>query len=121
MFEAKKKTIEAKGSDLKLDIEVNPFTGSRANKYFVRLFQCLDVRSKAIVCSPEEWQAFCLDFLAFTKINNVSVSSTEGFDQAFTGAIGMVLDVIFFVAEVNGFLVSSATGPTDPAAPTKTE
>jgi hypothetical protein len=95
-------------------VQVVPFTGSRANKNFVRYTQSLS--GNQIICHPDQWQEFCNEFLSGVVIDNKDMSRTENFDSTFQGAIDFLMEVIVYVAEVNfgkGFLSTGGdTGNT---------
>jgi hypothetical protein len=91
-------------------VEATQFTGSTANKMFVRFAQCYS--RGMITCTPDEWQKFCEDFFQYSSIDGIPITNKENFDNSFTGAIGFLMRMVEFVAEVNGFLDSGDSGNT---------
>ena len=98
-------------------VKVRPFTGSRSNKMLVRLQQCLD--GKCILCTPDTWQQFCIDFLAYTFIDGKEMGQQAHFDSVFTANLMLLFQTIEFVSEVNfgkDFLSrDGSTGGTNPS------
>lgn len=102
-------------------IKVRPFVGSRSNKMLVRLQQCLDGRQ--IMCSPDVWQQFCIEFLAFTFVDGKEIGNISNFDSVFAGNLMLLFLAIEFTSEVNFgkdfFMQGASTGNTNQSqAPT---
>ena len=97
-------------------VKVRPFVGSRSNKMLVRLQQCLDGRT--IICAPDSWQQFCIEFLAYTFVDGKELGQVTHFDSVFAGNLMLLFQIIEFVSEVNfgkDFLSQGATtGNTTP-------
>jgi len=80
-------------------ITTHLFLGSRSNKMMVRLQQCM--QGHQIICSPDTWQQFCIEFLAFTSIDGKQLDKITNFDSVFAGNLGLLMAVINFVSEAN--------------------
>ena len=99
------------------------FTGSQANRMYVRLTHCLDIESREIKVGPEEWQTFCIEFLALTTVDEKQIGRPEVFDEVFTGNFIFLFMCIDYCAEVNfgtDFLAGGGSGLTKPQEPQKT-
>jgi hypothetical protein len=104
-------------------VSVRPFRGSLSNKMLVRLQQCLDGRT--IICDPDTWQKFCLEFLAYTFIDAKEIGQEVIFDSVFCGNLSLLFEAIYFTSEVNFgkdfFLQSGSTGGINQSGPQMTE
>lgn len=81
-------------------VKVRPFVGSRSNKMMVRLQQCFEP-PHSIICTPDAWQQFCIEFLAFTFYDGKELGKLTVFDEVFAGHIALLFDIILFTSEVN--------------------
>jgi hypothetical protein len=110
MVSTKTKTIkDSDGNDR--SVVVVQFVGSRANKNFVRLTQSFS--GSSVICTPDQWQEFCKEFLSGTTIDGKEATAANNFDDIFSGNIGFLLEVVTFVGEANfgkSFLAGSGTG-----------